>query len=62
MTTWSAVMWMLRTAAPSDRRVIGVLGAPEWVMVTSVLDKSPPVKHSVVPGEAASRAAGTWSA
>src|SRR5947209_9629162 len=61
-TTWSAVMWMLRTAAPSERSVIGALAAPGRVRVRSVPDRPAPVKQSVVPGAATSKAADASSA
>jgi hypothetical protein len=50
---------MLRTVAPSERSLIGAFAVPERFIVTSVSVRSWPVKHTEVPGEAASRAAAT---
>ncbi|MGH3546988.1 MAG: hypothetical protein ACRDQU_02460 [Pseudonocardiaceae bacterium] len=53
---------MLLTLAPSAKSLIGALAEPGRFIAMSVPARSWPVKQTVVPGEAAFRAAGTSSA
>src|SRR2546423_2781116 len=52
---------MLSTGAPSAMSLIGDSGVPDLVIAKSASVRSPPVKHTVLPGAAASRAARTSS-
>ena len=61
MTTWSAVMCILLIVAPSAMSLIGESVVPDLVIVTSASVRLPPVKHTVLPGEAAARTGRTSS-